>query len=135
MAVKCASTSREERSHKRRIGFQPSSFPEADATAQPAADAKAETKPDATAQPASDAKAETKSDATARLVPEANPDRTAEVDGEAEAGTQAEVTSQLVKRVHALYEVLGREEVQAVQDLERAERESAQGKLDPGSQK
>jgi H+-transporting ATPase len=33
------------------------------------------------------------------------------------------LTPQLVKRVHELYEELGREEVRAVEDMEKAERE------------
>ncbi|MGC1871078.1 MAG: plasma-membrane proton-efflux P-type ATPase [Acidobacteriaceae bacterium] len=36
----------------------------------------------------------------------------------------SEVTPELVKRVHALYEELGREEVQAVQEWEKSERET-----------
>ena len=36
----------------------------------------------------------------------------------------SEVTPQLVKRVHALYEELGREEVQAVQEWEKSEPET-----------
>jgi hypothetical protein len=40
------------------------------------------------------------------------------------------LTPQLVKRVHALYEELGREEVIAVQELERAQ-ESSKTKVVP----
>ena len=94
--------------------------PMSDAKAQPVPDAEAETKPDATAQPAHEAKAETKPDAKAQPAPEANPDTKAEVDGEAKAGIQSEVTLQLVERVHALYEELGREVVQAVQESGKA---------------
>jgi H+-transporting ATPase len=39
---------------------------------------------------------------------------------EARDKTQPDVAPQLVKRVHELYEELGREEVQAVQDWEKA---------------
>jgi len=35
----------------------------------------------------------------------------------------SDLTPQLVKRVHELYEELGREEVRAVEDLEKAKRE------------
>jgi H+-transporting ATPase len=34
------------------------------------------------------------------------------------------LTPQLVKRVHELYEELGRKDLQAVEDLEKAEREN-----------
>jgi H+-transporting ATPase len=40
-----------------------------------------------------------------------------------EAKTPSDLTPQLVKRVHELYEELGREEVRAVEDLEKTERE------------
>ena len=42
---------------------------------------------------------------------------------EAKAATPSDLTPQLVKRVHQLYEDLGRQEVQAVEELEKAERE------------
>jgi H+-transporting ATPase len=42
---------------------------------------------------------------------------------DAEAKTSSDLTPQLVKRVHELYEQLGREEVRAVEDLEKTERE------------
>jgi H+-transporting ATPase len=57
-------------------------------------EAKAEPKPEAKAEPKSEAKVETPSDAS----------------------------PQLVKRVHKLYEELGREDVRAVEELEQAER-------------
>ena len=41
---------------------------------------------------------------------------------EAKEDTPANLTPQLIKRVHELYEQLGREEVQAVEDLEKAAR-------------
>jgi hypothetical protein len=45
---------------------------------------------------------------------------------EAEAKAPS-VTPQMIKRVHELYEELGREDVQAVQDWEKAEREHRKG--------
>ena len=42
---------------------------------------------------------------------------------EAKDKTQPDVSPQLVKRVHELYEQLGREDVQAVQELENSELE------------
>ena len=43
---------------------------------------------------------------------------------EAKAKTPSDLTPQIVKRVHELYEELGREDVRAVQDWEKAEREN-----------
>ena len=55
---------------------------------------------------------------------EANPENmeatAAKANPEAKEDTPANLTPQLVKRVHELYEQLGREEVQAVEDLEKA---------------
>ena len=106
------------------------SKPDAKAT-EPKPDAKAaEPKPDAkAAEPKPDAKAtEPKPDAKAtESKPEA---KAAEPKPEAkatepkpEAKTPSDLTPQLVKRVHELYEELGREEVRAVEDLEKTERE------------
>jgi H+-transporting ATPase len=73
---------------------------------------KAEAKPDVNAEPKSEVKAEPAPDAKAEPKPEAN------------AKTSSDVTPQMVKRVHELYEELGREDVQAVQDWEKKEREN-----------
>jgi H+-transporting ATPase len=80
--------------------------------AAPKADVKAvpETKADANDQPAAATKT---SDA-------AQPD--AKKEPETKAETSANLTPQLVKRVHQLYEELGRDEVQAVHDMEQAAR-------------
>ena len=77
---------------------------------------KVETKPDANAtEPEPDAKAnEPKPDAKG---PE--PD--------AKAKTLSDLTPQLVKRVHELYEELGRDEVRAVQEWEKAQKEALEG--------
>ena len=90
--------------------------PQIDAT-----DAKARILPEvrrvATAEPPSPAvqqvqpEIEVKPDSGANAKPESGP--------EAQAGKLPEVTPQLVKRVHALYEELGREDVQAVQESEK----------------
>ena len=90
--------------------------PQIDAT-----DAKARILPEvrrvATAEPPSPAvqqvqpEIEVKPDSGANAKPESGP--------EAQAGKLPEVTPQLVKRVHALYEELGREDVQAVQEAEK----------------
>ena len=100
-----------------------------DAKAQSAPEAKAETKPHAKAQPAPDTKADAKPDAKTQPAPEAkaksktvvNSEGTAEVKADAKTGTQSEVTPQLVKRVHGLYEELGRAVVRAVEESEKAQ--------------
>jgi H+-transporting ATPase len=62
-------------------------------------------------------------DAKAAAVPDAKaaavPDAKAEPKPGPESETPSAVTPQIVKRVHELYEELGREEVQAVQDWEK----------------
>jgi H+-transporting ATPase len=102
---------------------------EAEAAAKP--EAKVEPKPGAKAdepspapkaeQPKPDAKAEPKPDTKADTpAPEAKAD---EQKPEAKDKTQPDATPQLVKRVHELYEQLGREDVQTVQNFEKAEQE------------
>ena len=56
--------------------------------------------------------------------PEAKP---TERKPEAKAKGPSDVTAQMVKRVHDLYEELGREDVQAVQDWEKAEGKGRKG--------
>jgi hypothetical protein len=94
-------------------------------------DAKAETKPDAKAtEPKPDAKAtEPKPDAKATepkpdaKAAEPKPDaKAADPDPDSKPKTPSDLTPQLVKRVHELYENLGREEVRAVEDLEKTKR-------------
>jgi H+-transporting ATPase len=103
---------------------------------------KAEPKPEATVEPNVGVKAESKAkvesipEASAGLKPELNdepkPEANAESNGEANTDAKPEakaepnrdLTPQLVKRVHELYEELGREEVRAVEKLEKAEREN-----------
>jgi H+-transporting ATPase len=89
---------------------EPSPAPKAE---QPKPDAKAEPKPDAKAEPKPDTKADTPA-------PEAKAD---EQKPETKDKTQPDATPQLVKRVHELYEQLGREDVQTVQNFEKAEQE------------
>jgi H+-transporting ATPase len=108
---------------------EPEPRPEApEAKAQPKPEAKAESKPEAkSAEPQPEAKAELKPEAkAAQPQPEAKaepkPDAEAVPKPEAKVKTPS-VTSQMVKRVHELYEELGREDVRAVQDWEKAERE------------
>jgi H+-transporting ATPase len=106
--------------------------PKPDAKAdQPKPEARADTsapeakadqqKPEAKAEPEPQAKADQqKPKEKAASAPEANAD---EPKPDAKDKTQPDATPQLVKRVHELYEQLGREDVQAVQDWEKAEPE------------
>ncbi|HUW00089.1 MAG TPA: DUF2934 domain-containing protein, partial [Gallionella sp.] len=68
------------------------------------------------------AKHEGKTEPKAEAKPEAN--------AEAKAKTPTDLTPQLVKRVHQLYEDLGREEVRAVEELEKTERENRKDEPD-----
>ena len=108
--------------------------PEAKAEAKPhaetapAPEAKAETKPDAKGAPAPEAKAEAKPDAKTAPAPEAKAETKPDAKGapapEAKSKTPSDLTPKLVERVHALYEELGRQDVLAVQELERAQKTS-----------
>jgi H+-transporting ATPase len=86
------------------------------------AQAKAKPKADAAAEPKADAAAEPKADAPAEPAPDAKADAPAE--------PAPTVTPRLVERVHDLYEELGREDVRAVQDWEKAQAEDREGKPD-----
>jgi len=77
-------------------------------------EAKVEPKPEAKAE---QPKPDTKADAPA---PEAKADKQKP---ETKDKAQPDATPQLVKRVHELYEQLGREDVQTVQNFEKAEQE------------
>jgi H+-transporting ATPase len=106
--------------------------PKAEATVEPAPDAKAESKPEAIDTPKPEVKAEpkpkgkdeSKTEAKTELKPETK------VEPKTEASEPSEVTPQLVKRVHELYEELGREEVRAVQEWEKKERETHKDESD-----
>jgi H+-transporting ATPase len=128
---------------------KPESEPKADAkgdaktSAKP--DAKTEAKPEAKAEPKTDSKAEQKPEANAKAetkikTAEPKPDAKAEpksetraepqAEAEAKSKTPSDLTPGLVKRVHKLYEELGREDVKAVQDWEKAERETRKDEPD-----
>ncbi|MGB9444060.1 MAG: plasma-membrane proton-efflux P-type ATPase [Candidatus Acidiferrum sp.] len=87
-----------------------------EAKAAPKPDAKAEPKPEAKSEPSPEARAEPKPEAK----PEPKPDAKAEP--KPEAKPPSDLTPQLVKRVHELYEELGRGNVRAVEELEKAKR-------------
>jgi H+-transporting ATPase len=96
--------------------------PEAKADA-PAPETKGEPKPEAKADaPTSEAKVEPKPEVKADT-PKPAEAKADEPKPEAKDKTQPDVSPQLVKRVHELYEQLGREGVQTVQDWEKAEPE------------
>ena len=61
---------------------------------------------------------------------EPKPEAKAEPKPEAKSKSPADLTPQLVKRVHQLYEDLGRQDVQAVEELEKAEREQRKDEPD-----
>ena len=106
--------------------------PETKATIQP--EAKAVTLPEAKAVPLPEAKAEPQPEAKPSTPPEAQtvpqpeakaasqPEAKATIQSEAKNKTSSDLTPQLVKRVHELYEELGREEVRAVQDWDNDQR-------------
>ena len=81
-----------------------------DAKTEPPPVAKVVPKPEAKAEPAADTKSAPKADTKTLAKPDTATD------------APSDLTPQLVKRVHELYEELGREEVQAVQDMETSKR-------------
>ena len=95
------------------------------------AQAKAEPKPEPKVVPKPDAKAEPKPEAKA----EAKPEMKVEPKSEAKSETPPDVTPKMVKRVHKLYEDLGREDVREVEDWEKKERENRkdEAKVEPKS--
>ncbi|HQT94288.1 MAG TPA: HAD-IC family P-type ATPase, partial [Thermoanaerobaculaceae bacterium] len=107
------------------------------AKARPTPVAKVEPAPDTKAEPTRDAKADPKLEEEAKAKPlpgakaeprldvktEPSPNIKAEPSPGAEAQTASDVTPQLVTRVHELYEELGREDVRAVGEWEKAQRE------------
>lgn len=99
---------------------------------EPNSAAKAEPEPEAKSEPKPAAKSESKAQAKVESRPEAK----AKSKPEDKARTQSDLTPGIVKRVHELYEKLGREDLQAVEDLEKAERESRkdEAKVEPNSE-
>jgi H+-transporting ATPase len=102
--------------------------PKPEAKTEPAADVKAPAKPEATAVPPSAAKAEPKPDSKTADKPtdkvDPKPDGKAETKPEPNAKPAAEVSPQLVKKVHKFYEQLGREDVRAVEESDRAKQKT-----------
>ncbi|MEO8341482.1 MAG: DUF2934 domain-containing protein, partial [Nitrospirota bacterium] len=98
---------------------------------EPKPEAKVEPKSKATEESTPDAKADHKVQATPEPEPKAEATPAVEpkpegkeVQLETKTEAPSDVSPQLVKRVHEFYEQLGREDVRAVEDLEKAERET-----------
>ncbi len=106
--------------------------PKPETKPEPAPDAKAESKPEVkdmrkpegNGEAKPDAKADPKSDGIEEPKLEAKTEAKPEIKDESQPEDKPafEVTPELVKRVHELYEELGREDVKAVQDWERTKR-------------
>ena len=88
---------------------------------------KSETKPDSKSEAKPDAKDEAKPDAKSVAKPDsksvAKPDSKDEAKPDSKDETVSNLTPQIVKRVHELYEELGREDVRAVEDLEKKKKD------------
>jgi H+-transporting ATPase len=100
--------------------------PKPEAKDEPKTEAKDESKPETKVEPKPEAKDEPKPEVKAEPKPDAKAEPKPETKAEPKPEPKApsDVTPQLVKRVHELYEELGREDVQAVQDWEKAKRET-----------
>ncbi len=103
-----------------------------EAKAEPKAEAIAESKPEAKPEPKPEAKAATNAEAKPEPKPEPKADPKPEANAEPKPKTKAEPAANLnlhiVKRVHELYEELGREDVREVEEWEKAQREKAEPK-------
>ena len=87
-------------------------------------DVKDKTKPEAEDDSKSDAKDKTKPDKKEKPKPDAKDDNKPD----AEAKISSDLSTGLVERVHELYEELGRKDVQAVEEMEKAKREDQNAK-------
>jgi H+-transporting ATPase len=92
-----------------------------DSGATPTTQAKTERKPEAKADP----KPETGAAPTTQTKTEATPEAKTEPIPEGKDESSSDLTPQLVKRVHELYEDLGRKEVQEVEEWEKAKRKTS----------
>jgi H+-transporting ATPase len=102
---------REIRKDEPKAGAKPEALGEPKPEAkEPKTEAKSQPKPEVKAEPKPEAKTEAKPEAKAESKPEAK--------------TPSDLTPQIVKRVHELYEELGREDVREVEEWEKTERET-----------
>jgi H+-transporting ATPase len=85
---------------------------------------KEESQPVAKAEPKPEVRAEAKSDTKDEPQPETKAEPEAKDEPKSEPKTPTDLTPEMIKRVHKLYEELGRQDLQAVEDLEKAEREN-----------
>jgi H+-transporting ATPase len=102
--------------------------------AEPKIDSKAEPKPEANAEAETETKTKTEPKPEVKAVDPKPEVKTSEPkpkvkvepqpEAEAKSKTPSDLTPGIVRRVHKLYEELGREDVQAVQDWEKAERDT-----------
>jgi hypothetical protein len=92
-----------------------------EAKVEPKPEAKAEPKPEAKTEP----KPETGATPTTQTKTEATPEDKTEPSPEGKDRSPSDLTPQLVKRVHELYEDLGRKEVQEVEEWEKAKHKTS----------
>jgi H+-transporting ATPase len=90
--------------------------------AEPQPEVKVEPKAETKAEPKAEPEPKPKAEAEAKPTVETQPESKVEPKPEDRVETPSDVSPQLVKRVHKLYEELGREDVRAVEELEQAER-------------
>ena len=115
--------------------------PQPDAQVEPKTEVKEESKPEAKADPKTQAQSEPEPTAKAEVKPTVEPQPESMVtpqpkaDAEPKPAHKAQpssaVSPELVKRVHQLYEELGREDVRVVEDMEKTERENHETKTEP----
>ena len=102
--------------------------PAPDAKAEPKTEIKMESKPEAKVEPEREAKAEpkpkVKAEPKTEIKAEPEPQAKAGPKPEAKAEPPSELNLHIVKRVHELYEKLGREDVREVEEWEKTERET-----------
>ena len=102
--------------------------PAPDAKAEPKTEFKTESKPEAKVEPEREAKAEpkpkVKAEPKTEIKAEPEPQAKAGPKPEAKAEPPSELNLHIVKRVHELYEKLGREDVREVEEWEKTERET-----------
>jgi len=102
---------------------KPDAKPEAETEAKPDAKAgsKTQAKPEPKPKTVAEAKPAVEPQPESKVEPQ--PEAKAEPKPEAKVKSPSDVSPQLVKRVHQLYEELGREDVRAVQELEQAQQD------------
>ena len=108
---------------------KPEAKVEAEAKVEPKAETKVEPNPEGKVEAPREAKVEPRSEAEVEPKPESKTGR--EPDTETD-GTQPPVAPQVVRRVHELFEELGREDVRAVQAWEDSQRASRKTEVKPG---